>query len=764
MLPDTTSLIRAVGASLCLFVIVTFSSVAFAQHTVGLTIYEPDSTYDGYTLFSPFPSDTTYLIDMWGRVVHAWDTDTPGGFNHAYLMEDGTLVKTQVGSGSTKISDPGEAGNVRKYDWDNVKLWDFTYQTDDYRAHHDIEPLSNGNVMMIAWENKTAAEWTAAGGNPASLDTTFVWPDHIIEVMPTGATTGDIVWEWHMWDHLIQDFDGSKSNFGVVGANPQRIDINGTGFEGADWAHINGIDYNPTLNQIVLSTPNYNEIWIVDRSTNTAQAATTSGGNSGMGGDLLYRWGNPRMYDQGTGADQKLFFQHDARWIAPGLPGADNILIFNNRNPGGAPGPAGDYSSVDEIVMPDSGSVYKKPRPTYLPDALEWTYVADPPESFIGRAVSGAQRLPNGNTLVCNGSLGRLFEVTPSGTVVWQYISPVTGTSGTVAQGTTVADFTNLLFKCDRYNYDFPAFAGKDLTPGGTIEPGTAQTAWLDSPADSAVSVGTTPTFMWQGASNATSYHLQVSTSPGFAPGDLVIDQAGIGGTSHAVTSKRAVALPEGVLYWRVQSEGAFGPGPMSDTRVFSTNEALLPVEMVAFRATPLEDGAVALIWATASETNNAGFEIEHREFGGVFESVAFVTGAGTTSEPQSYQFEIAGMEPGSHDFRIRQIDFDGGFEYHGPISLELEAPESVWISSPYPNPFNPTSRIRFTVSTPGEVTVAMYDMLGHEVATLYRGEPERGAFVEAVVDGSNLASGVYVIRLESTSGLTATRVALLAK
>ena len=106
--------------------------------------------------------------------------------------------------------------------------------------------------------------------------------------------------------------------------------------------------YNADLDQIAVSVWTFSEFWIIDHSTTTAEAASHKGGRSGKGGDLLYRWGNPRAYRAGTKADQKLFRQHNAHWIPKGLPGAGHMLVFNN----GGDRPGGSYSSVDEIVLP----------------------------------------------------------------------------------------------------------------------------------------------------------------------------------------------------------------------------------------------------------------------------------------------------------------------------------------------------------------------------------------------------------------------------
>jgi hypothetical protein len=213
-----------------------------------------------------------------------------------------------------------------------------------------------------------------------------------------------------VWDHLVQDYDPTKSNYGIVSDHPELIDVNysaGGQPGGADWNHINSIDYNADLDQILLSVHNFSEVWIIDHATSTAQAA-------GPAGDLLYRWGNPQAYDGGTAADQQLFGQHDAQWIPEGCPGAGNILVFNN----GTGRPGGNYSSIDEIVTPVDGS---GDYASYGPAAPAWTYTAANPADFYAERISGAQRLSNGNTLICDGVAGTFFEVTPTGETVWTY-------------------------------------------------------------------------------------------------------------------------------------------------------------------------------------------------------------------------------------------------------------------------------------------------------------------------------------------------------
>jgi len=379
---------------------------------------QPLNIIDGQILFAPMDYSTTYLIDNTGTVNHIWSSNYLPGEVVRWLG-GGTIlrsIKTQVhGYG-------GVGGGVQKVLWNGTVIWEYHCDTNGNISHHDVMPLPNGNVLMIAWETKTRDEAIAAGRDPNSFISNTFMPDKIIEVKPTGPTSGDIVWEWHAWDHLIQDFDSSKANYGVVAEHPELININNNVPVFGDWMHTNSIDYNEKFDQILISVHSFNEIWVIDHSTTTAEAAGHTGGLYGHGGDLLYRWGNPQAYDAGTSSDQKLFGQHDASWIKPGLPGAGDILIFNN----GDSRPSGIYSSVDEIKPPvnETAAYYLEPGSAYGPENLTWSYTANPPTSFYSGAFSGAQRLTDGNTLICDGVGGRFFEVTPEKETVWQYINP----------------------------------------------------------------------------------------------------------------------------------------------------------------------------------------------------------------------------------------------------------------------------------------------------------------------------------------------------
>ena len=449
--------------------------------TMGL-IYCNDEASLGYTLFSPIPSNTTYLIDHEGRELHQWSS--PGEHRpalSAYLLPDGDLLRTaniaQTAVGN--FSGGGTGGKVERIAWDGTLEWSWEYSSTLHISHHDIEPMPNGNLLMIAWEERTEEEALQAGRNPAIASDSpggenNVWPDHIIEVKPVGSNDAEIVWRWYAWDHLIQDYDETKDNYGVVADHPELLNINYVGATGnqagrADWMHCNGLDYNSALDQIALSCRGMNEVYIIDHSTTTEEAAGHTGGNAGKGGDILYRWGNPQVYHKGLSSDQQFFAQHDVQWIETGHPDEGGLIVFNN---GVGRYPA--YSSVDIIHPPtDNGTYVLQANGTFGPNLPSWTW--DQGEAMYSGAISGAQALTNGNILVTHGTQGTLYEVNRDGEIVWEYIGPV-GPDGSYVQGeplpegNRVGTTANAIFKATHYPVDHPAFTNRTLLGMDYIE------------------------------------------------------------------------------------------------------------------------------------------------------------------------------------------------------------------------------------------------------------------------------------------------------
>lgn len=453
-----------------LFIFVIFSSSANiqSQNTVGIKSIT-NETYDGLTLFTV--NTATYLINNCGEVVNQWTSAYLPG-NAVYLLPNGNLLRAgRLEDGSSTISFGGRGGIVELYDWDDNLLWSFTYSSNNFRQHHDVYPLPNGNILMLAATVMPEAEALQAGRNPAFLIDNELYNEQILELEPVGSNQANIVWEWNVKDHLIQDFDNTKDNFGVVADNPQRIDVNflNGGDGGDNWLHVNSIQYNEERDQIVISTRTLSEVWIIDHSTTTAEAASSSGGTYGKGGDLLYRWGNPQAYQQGTETDQKLYGQHYPHFIPTGLPNEGKLLIFNNgfqRTP--------NYSQIDMISVPESSlGVYDYTANTaYAPLTTDYTYtdLSSTPSEFYSAIVSSAQQLPNGNIMVCEGREGRFFELNSNDDIVWEYVNPVNNTTGAISVQGDAPSPQNLTFRAIKYPLDFPGFDGRDLTPGLPIE------------------------------------------------------------------------------------------------------------------------------------------------------------------------------------------------------------------------------------------------------------------------------------------------------
>jgi hypothetical protein len=213
-----------------------------------------------------------------------------------------------------------------------------------------------------------------------------------------------------------------------------------------DWLHANSVAYNADLDQIVVSLRRPSEIWVIDHSISAREAR-------GPAGDLLFRWGNPAVYHRGTRADRQLFDQHDAKWIPEGYPGAGNLLVFNNGDQG-----VREDTTVDEITPVMEGRAYlRDERGRFLPERLHTVFPRTDDQRWYSGAISGAQRLPNGNTLIVDGPIGRLFEVTAAGKKVWEFVNPFhpdNPTPGRNHRGEEIVQWR--VFNAQRYAPDYP--------------------------------------------------------------------------------------------------------------------------------------------------------------------------------------------------------------------------------------------------------------------------------------------------------------------
>lgn len=483
-------------------------------------ITKTDKASQGYVLFEPTSSTKSFIIDMDGKVVHKWESDLSS--NHAYLLENGHLLKLEKTDDIVTFAFGGMVTKLREYDWEGNVVWEFDYSNEKTIMNHDIEVLPNGNILAFAYEAVNQEDAIMAGRDPKTVTSAGLWIDKIIEIKPIKPKGGEIVWEWRTMDHLVQDFDETKANYGVVSEHPEKIDINipsshdfaymdseqfeqamknGMGMKNSTFenqhsevTHGNAISYNSELDQIVFSFKYFNEIYVLDHSTTTDEAKGNTGGKYGHGGNLLYRWGNPSNYKRGTKEDQKLFLQHDVKFIPKGYPGEGNLLLFNNdiHDPNGKYPSAGEafvhvkmspeinftieeisnFSAVYEFTPPKSvdGSYFISTDGTFGPSEPSWVYTAPDKYSMYAPFVSGAQRLSNGNTFITEGTRGRFFEVTPDKQIIWEYWNPYfydyklpDGSAPDPA-----GPFVYYQFRGTFFDKDFPAFKGKDLKP---IEP-----------------------------------------------------------------------------------------------------------------------------------------------------------------------------------------------------------------------------------------------------------------------------------------------------
>jgi len=468
--------------------------------------------FDGLTIIQPLRSKDVHLVDMDGKVVHTWKTAyTPGAWLH--LLPNGNMLRSGHKEDESRFRGGGIGGVIQEIDWDGKVVWEFELATDDRRLHHDLEPLPNGNLLAIAWEFHSKEDALLHGRDPDRVEEIGLWPDIIVELKPAKTHGAEVVWTWRSWDHLVQDRDPSKPSYGKLRDFPGRIDINADhryekkdetpeekkkkadlaaqmrklGYTGGDpgdpqgpeggdapkdgkpgdppkppeppqpdgdFMHTNAVDYLPGEDLILLSSPHLCEIFVIDHSTTTKEAAGSTGGRRGHGGELLWRYGNPQNYGMGSGADQRSFYQHDASWIPGAREGELRVLYFNNggRRPDGK-----DFSSVEELVLPfvqDKGFI-REPNAAFGPKEPAWTY--SDPGKFLSEFISGAQRFPNGDTLICEGKSGRVFEVTKEGKVVWDYLNPLGGEVEPSKQGGKAPP--HALFRAVRIPRNYPGMS-----------------------------------------------------------------------------------------------------------------------------------------------------------------------------------------------------------------------------------------------------------------------------------------------------------------
>ncbi len=399
--------------------------------------YTSEEAMDGYTMFETFSS--TYLVDNCGRVVNEWlvsDTHL-----HTKLTRDGNLMYIRNGVIYVK-------------NWDDELIEFVSVDSDEnLTLVYEVIELPNQNFLAVARQYFDEDDFEAIGYEFQAGESAF-FMDAVVEI---DRFTSEIVWKWSIADHVIQERDSSAANYGSIEDNPQLLNMDAIAT--FDWTFeesfmINGMDYNPELDHIVLSVRKMSEVVIIDHSTTTEQAAGSTGGSSGKGGDILYRWGNQQNYGRGIEANRELYFQHNPNWIHHGEH-SGKIILFNNglsRQPEISEG-----IIIDPPYDPQTRTYHLEDGEAYLPDGPTKIYshsTASGLSDMYSGYTSGAKVLSNGNILITEGDDARLHELTPDGQLAWQYDIPVFG----------------YIFRGEKYAADYPGLEGKDLTPGETVE------------------------------------------------------------------------------------------------------------------------------------------------------------------------------------------------------------------------------------------------------------------------------------------------------
>lgn len=385
------------------------------KYRSGVGYFDQKKAFIGYNLITPMPGRFAHepyqipgdvsLLDMKGVTVHTWKTPYPAWY--ARLMPNGNLVAVQRCSkptpnrpGFDKYHMGGATGMLMEFDWDG----NLVFQHFDPNMHHDFRKLSNGNYMYIGWETvpPDLAKKVRGGQKGTEHKDGTMFCDYFREI----DETGEVVWEWHGIEHLELDID-------IVGAIHPR----------EEWTHINDVDVMPDGN--ILSCSRHTDgAFIIERQT----------------GDIIWRWGNVAYSDHETGQIEHRDIRdpktmggpHDAHLIDVGLPGAGDMLIYDNA--------MYRYNSrVAEVDIETGELVWQSESEFGIEGYVKGRIHFSP---FIG----GADRLPNGNTLICSGGNGVLFEVTREKEVVWHWVRPTPNLEGEVHWG---------IFRAHRYFPDF---------------------------------------------------------------------------------------------------------------------------------------------------------------------------------------------------------------------------------------------------------------------------------------------------------------------
>ena len=372
---------------------------------IGLT-HRDDNFYNGYTLVTPIGGDYTYLMDENGCIVHGWSAE---GFQPGYghllpnrnlLVRGQEIVETEVGA----YEPAGNADILLELDWEGNQIWRWEHPS----FHHDMCRMPNGNTLVITWNHcdPKIAEQVKGGmssdrealikGNPEQMK-------FVLSGLGVGGRPRDL--SGYLSDTILEispsgEVIHSWNAWEYCDLEKDMMCAHELPYE---WTHCNSVKYIPE-GKVLLSFREINLVMMIKWPE----------------GDVLWRWGG----------DHLISHQHDATLTPEG-----NILLFDN----GTHHPVTPHSRVIEVDMQTDGII--------------WQYAPAVVFSFFSGHIGGCERLPNGNTLICEGQSGRVFEVTPDCKVCWEWVTPfVHPFKGVMA---------SMIFRAHRYAPDSPELQGR---------------------------------------------------------------------------------------------------------------------------------------------------------------------------------------------------------------------------------------------------------------------------------------------------------------
>ncbi|WP_299005894.1 aryl-sulfate sulfotransferase [uncultured Shewanella sp.] len=431
---------------------------------------DKSSDTSSYVLYSPLSSTSTYLVDTDNNKKYEWTSDyIPGQVT--YLDSEGYLVRTgydadniETNNNSFYQTQPGfnfggvvQRSHIDADTGETVIDWTLNYQDDlggDYNAempHHDIAIMPNGHILMLVWIRMSYDEAVQAGRNPDEINKDDgILSERIIEVEQNEDGSWNTVWQWNAWDHLVQNQDPDQNNYTdeAILNSPEKLDVNYITSNTDDIFHLNNVYYIEDYDQIIVSSNTYSELWVIDHSTTSAEAATNAGGNSGKGGDLLYRWGNPEAYGYENDTYTFLNGVHDVNLVldSSASNGFGTFVMYgNNRNE--------TSSQVIEITPPiNSDGSYTLGDTSQGIDDLYGPFSTDLTADigYQQNSVGSAEKLTSGDYITCDcGGTGKAVWIDSDGKVTGE-MDPSLNTTGQ----------TGPVFRLYQFEADDSAFTG----------------------------------------------------------------------------------------------------------------------------------------------------------------------------------------------------------------------------------------------------------------------------------------------------------------